>query len=217
MGYFDVDVEYLNKYIKAEMPADSPLKGKENDLVNIIFLDVDISEKIRIDNYNGLWSNENTEPSQYYFKDSRYHVRAKDTVIDFFNLIIKGIILDVVYTMFTQKPLDEKSLAKDSIGFILFIKRLLKQYVVKLDDDEYCVYIKLVSHFLEHSSFDVSDVKGYFTSGKCNLHTKWKCHFFENETCTINDDDIDRIMKKLESKNVIEPVIGTDTRYKINY
>jgi hypothetical protein len=216
MGYYSVDYEYLSKYLSEVIPSESKFKPLENDIINIVFMDVDVTSEIIPKYKNGFWLNESDDPSQLYFKDTKYHIRVKDLALDFFSRIISGELLDAIIAVSQEN--DQSNIfgaAVWGIETIVYIKHIIKDYIVKLNDNEYCIYLKLVAHFMEHKVFSVLDVIEMFNNDKCDMHNRWHCDYYNSETCEITDEQISNSIQAMAERNILKSL--SDNMYKIRY
>ncbi len=217
MGYYAVDIEYLNKFLEETIPKNSKFKSMKEDIINIVFLDVDVSSNLHKGYTNGYWSNESKDPSQLYLKDKKYHIRVKDLVLDFFKHIISGELLQAISELYSESQTEVNVFKAATCGIevIVYIKHLLKDYIVKLDDKEYCIYLQLVTHFMEHKEFSIGDIKRWLPDQKCNMHTKWNCPYRINDKCEIADEQIFDIIQQMVKRNILSPV--SNDKFKIRY
>lgn len=217
MGYYAVDREYISGFLDETIPENSKFKSLKEDIINIVFLDVNVSSELHKDYTNGFWTNESQDPSQLYLKDKKYHIRVKDLVLDFFKRVISGELLGVFSDMYSEYQLEANVFKAAIFGIeeIVYLKHLLKDYIVKLDDKEYCLYLQLVTHFMEHKNFSLEDIKQWLPRDTCNMHTKWNCYYCDNNKCKITDKQISDSIKQMISKHILSPV--GDDMFKIRY
>lgn len=150
-------------------------------------------------------------PSQLYLRDSRYHIRIKDIVIAFVEDLFLKKIINVI-TGISDPNMDIGSI-------IILIKKIIKDYVVKLDESNYCIYLQAITHLSEHKGFTCKEIIEWLPKygGKCNMHSdNWTCPYRENDLCIFDINNMDGILHKMIDKRIFVYAEG-DKTYKINY
>lgn len=221
MAVFEVTREYLEEFVDAQIEKNQEFRDFREDLIDMLTSNtVDSSdfalEDIRDEN---SWPYEKKEPTQLYIRDSRYHIRIKDVVVDFLENVLSGALLDAMLHYFGLSSGAEASLKDITVDFILFVKRVIKEYVVKLDNTEFCIYLQIITHLKEHQEFSAEEIKGWLPAGvgrRCNMPTdKWACPDLNDGACGFDADKLNKILEKMEKKNIID-CLGNST-YKINF
>lgn len=203
MGYYVVDTKYLYDFLNETISEDSGFYPFKEDIMNIIFLDVDVSAKSQKKYISGFWSDESDEPSQLYLRDTRRHIRIKDLVVDFFGRVMSGELLNSFSNLFSEFNQGVNAVIF-GINGILYLNHLLKDYIVKLDDDiEYCIYLQLITHYMEHKNFSLEDIHQWLPREICNMHTKWNCCKNKNDECIITNNDISQAINNMVEKHIL--------------
>lgn len=221
MAVFEVTRDYLGKFVDTQIEKNQELKDFREDLVDMLSCNTpDITNIMSEDMDNeSSWPFEKKEPTQLYIRDSRYHIRIKDLVIDFFENVFTGALLDAMLFWFGLSGMAGVSSIGITRDFILFVKRIVKEYVVKLDDTEFCIYLQVITHLKEHQEFSVDELKSWLpmgTENSCNMHTdKWNCTYMREGKCYFNQDKIEEILQKMVSKHIID--YSENNTYKIRY
>lgn len=221
MAVFEVTGEYLEEFVDAQIEKNQELKDFREDLIDILACRTSDLENSAFEDAENedSWSFEKKEPTQLYVRDSRYHIRIKDLVVDFFEKVFMGTLLEAMLFWFGLNTLTKVSSIKITKEFILFVKRVIKEYIIKLDSTEFCVYLQIITHLKEHQEFSVSELKGWFpidTESECNMYTeKWSCPNLKQGKCNFVGDKLEGILQKMVSKNIIE--YAENNMYKIKY
>lgn len=216
MGYYTVDTDYLSKFLDETISDKSRFKPLKDDIINILFLDVDVSDTIENKYKDGYWLYESKDPSQLYFRDTKRHIRVKDLAVDFIKRVFSGELLSAIAELFgDNNSTNIFTAALFGIETIVYIKHLVKDYIVKLNNNEYCIYLKLVTHYFEHKTFSLSDVNDMFKNDKCDMHTKWDCEFFESEICKITDEQISNSINSMVERKILIKI--DEDVFKIRY
>lgn len=100
------------------------------------------------------------------------------------------------------------------IGNVIGLIFSLKKNIIKLSEEDFCLYLKIIQHKLD-DVFSYEDVKSCMFNNECNNHTDiWKCRFLgEEDKCSFSEDKIEKVLALLCSKKIIE-VKGIDS-YKV--
>ncbi len=221
MAVFEVTREYLGKFVDAQIEKNQRLKDFREDLVDMLASNTPDPGDFRLEDMENesSWPYEKKEPTQLYIRDSRYHIRIKDLVVDFFENVFTGALLDAMLFWFGLSSVAECSSIGITKDFILFVKRVVKEYVIKLDNTEFCIYLQAITHLKEHQEFSVDEIKGWLPAGVgslCNMSTdKWNCSDRISGKCYFAIDKLDKILQKMVSKNIIE--YSENDTYKIRY
>lgn len=221
MAVFEVTREYLEKFIDTQIEQNHELKAFREELVDMLSCNtLDITDIMSEDMDNeSCWPFEKKEPTQLYVRDSRYHIRIKDLVIDFFENVFTGALLEAMLYWFGVGNIAGVSSIGITREFILFVKRIVKEYVVKLDNTEFCIYLQVIIHLKEHQEFSVDELKRWLPTGTeklCNMHTdKWKCSDMKDGKCYINQDTLEGVLQRMVSKHIFD--YADNNKYKIRY
>ncbi len=221
MAVFEVTQDYLEKFVDTQIEKNQKLKDFREDLIDMLVCNTpDISDVTPEDKEcESSWPYEKKEPTQLYIRDSRYHIRIKDLVIDFFENVFTGALLDAMLFWFGISDMGAVSSIGITREFILFVKRVVKEYVVKLDNTNFCIYLQIITHLKEHQEFSVDELKEWLPKPieeSCNMHTdKWNCADMIEGKCCFNQDTLKELLQKMESKNIIE--YSENNTYKIKY
>ncbi|MCI6242100.1 MAG: hypothetical protein MR646_02155 [Agathobacter sp.] len=217
MAVFEVTRDYLEKFVDTQIEKNQVLKDFREDLVDMLVCNTpDISEDMEGES---SWPFEKREPAQLYIRDSRYHIRIKDLVIDFFENVFTGALLEAMLFWFGLSVKAEVSPICITKEFILFVKRVVKEYVVKLDNTEFCIYLQVITHLKEHQEFSIDELKSWLpreTDNSCNMHTdKWNCIDMREGKCYFNQDNLDEVLQKMVLKHIME--YSENSTYRIRY
>ena len=221
MAVFEVTRNSLEKFVDLQIEKNPELDEFREDLLDMLTCNtLDLSDAIREDmESDSSWPYENKEPSQLYIRDSRYHIRIKDLVIDFFENVFTGVLLDAMLYMFHVDGIGKVSSVKITRDFILFVKRVVKEYVVKLDNIQFCIYLQAITHFKEHQVFSINNLMNWLpetSDDLCNMYSnRWYCSYRNGEKCNFDKSCLENILQKMESRNIIK--YCEDNMYKINY
>ena len=207
MAIYEISREKLERYLDKEIEKHPEYGEFKTELMEFFAgsSDNNMTEKDVQD--KSLWQYMKGDPSQFYIPDTRYHIRIKDIVLDFFQNVFFGGLFEAVVAMAGGDV--SAGVVTVTGQFIFFVKRIIKEYVVKLDGDEYAVYIEMISHFMEHKKVAVADVNEWIKREKSNPVYVSK-RFLE-----IANEDIKSIMNGMVIKGVL--VKQDDECYKINY
>lgn len=221
MAVFEVTRQYLGEFVDAQIEKNQKLKDFREDLIDMLASNTpDPNDFMLEDTGNeSSWPYEKKEPTQLYIRDSRYHIRIKDLVVDFFENVFTGALLDAMLFWFGLSSVAEVSSIGITKDFILFVKRVVKEYVIKLDNTEFCIYLQAITHLKEHQEFSIDEIKGWLPVGVgslCNMYTdKWNCPDLNHGMCYFTVDKLEGILQKMVSKNIIE--YSENNTYKIKY
>jgi hypothetical protein len=219
MAVYEVTRAYLGKFVDDQIEKNPKLKDYRDELLDILCSNTSNQDFMANDLDNDdKWPFEDKEPTQLYVRDSKYHIRIKDVAVDFFEMVFSGALFDSVYIMFSGCKNEQIATFEITKDIIWFISRLIREYVVKLDNTEFCIYLQVITHFSEHREFTVSDLIGWLpTCGtECNMHTdKWVCSRFENGMCYFQEDSIEQVLERMVKKNIFE--YSDDNTYKVRY
>ena len=217
MAIYEVSRSYLEQFISEQIEKNTAFSGYRNELIDIL-----VSNEPEIDvntNNEDAWPFEKKEPTQFYVRDSRYHIRIKDIVVDFLENVFTGFLLEPMLVWFGVVNGVGVASVRIAGEFIFFLRRVIKEYVVKLDNTEFCLYLQIITHLKEHQSFSVEDIKEWLPKSigdACNMSTdKWNCPNKDHGKCKIDKNDVEKILQKMSSKNIID-YIGDET-YKIRF
>lgn len=221
MAVFEVTRDYLGKFVDTQIEKNHELKDFREDLVDMLSCNTsDITDIMSEDMENeNSWPFEKKEPTQLYIRDSRYHIRIKDLVIDFFENVFTGALLDAMQFWFGLSSMASFSSIGITRDFILFVKRIVTEYVVKLDNTEFCIYLQIITHLKEHQEFSVNELKTWLPMGAeklCNMPTdKWNCSDKREGMCYFNQDKLEGVLQRMVSKHIID--YSANNTYKIRY
>lgn len=221
MAVYEVTKTEVEKFIDRHIKDKEEFIEYREDLIDMLICDTnEISEQSKsIDGYDErVWPFEKKEPTQLYIRDSKYHIRIKDIVVDFIENILCGSLLEPMLGWFGM--VSEIAVpATVTTQFIFFVKRVVKEYVVKLDNTDFCVYLQIIVHLKEKSDFNINDIQEWMPrieENDCNMSTsKWQCKYLNSSICYITKDDIENILKRMVAKNIID--YTEDGSYKIKY
>lgn len=218
MAVFEVSRDYLEKFIDQKIETNKTLIDFREELIDVLVTntsDIDFVGDCDDDN----WPFEKKEPTQFYIRDSRYHIRIKDLVVDFFENVFTGSLLDAMLFWFGLSTAASVSTIAITKEFILFVKRVIKEYVIKLDNSEFCIYLQIITHLKEHTAFTFEELLLWLPKNDgdlCNMQTnKWLCPYKGQNQCRIDEEEVKKILKRLLSKDILD--YSEDGTYKINY
>ena len=206
MAVFEVSKQYIEQFVDKQIKKNQDFKEFRSELIDMLVnnepqLDGDLEDEEE-------WLFEKKEPTQLYIRDSRHHIRIKDLVVDFIENIFTGFLLEPMLIWFNIVNGSGISVVGITGAFILFLKRVIKEYIVKLDDTEFCIYLQVITHFKEHQEFTVEDLKEWLPESRendCNMPTeKWNCSSKVQGKCQRDKDKLEKILQKMVSKNIIE-------------
>lgn len=206
MAVYEVSKEKFEAYLDSKIKEHPEYSDLKPELMQF-FTGVSDAKPIEDDEGDELWQYLQNDPSQLYLQDTRYHIRLKDTVLDFFENVFFGGLFDVMIGLCTgEVPIGAVSATAQ---FIFFVKRVAKEFVVKLDDKEYAVYIEMIKHFKEHDEVTVHEVKEWVEREQSNV-------LYVSELAkTIDKEDVKSIMDDMVEKSVLSKC--GDGSYRINY
>lgn len=217
MAIYEVSRSYLEQFVDAQIEKNTDFSEYRNELIDML-----VNNEPEIDvntDTEDVWPFEKKEPTQFYVRDSRYHIRIKDLVVDFFENIFAGFLLEPMLVWFGI--VNGAGVAGVGItgAFIFFLRRVIKEYVVKLDNTEFCLYLQIITHLREHQEFSVEDVKDWLPESigdECNMSTeKWNCPSKDQGKCKIDKNNVEKILQKMVSKNIID--YSENETYKIRF
>ena len=206
MAVYEVSKENFEAYLDSQIKEHPEYIDLKPELMQF-FDGISDAKCMEDDENDELWQYLKNDPSQVYIRDTRYHIRLKDTVFDFFQSVFFGGLFDVIFGLyFEEAPIGAVSA---SAQFIFFVKRIIKDYVIKLDDKEYAVYIEIIKHYKEHSTVDLHEVEEWIEGEQTNVL------YVPELAESIAKKDIKSIMDGMVEKNVLSKC--NDGSYKINY
>ena len=157
-----------------------------------------------------------------YIYGSTHSILFKDSVLHFIRSGLFYTIFEIVQEKTDNNIIDFLKIAESIKNFI----SLIKKCVVKIKDNEYCLYLKIYQHSKKATS---DEIIKYMTENKqCNNHAKnlWNCPYNNaDDACGLCydtsdkthewiDSEIEKIKKSLLDKRlIIEEKSG---EYRIN-
>lgn len=82
----------------------------------------------------------------------------------------------------------------------------LKESISKIEDDEYCVYGRIVDfvYATRRETFELKDIVPYDGESQCNRRPDtWVCPHWNNETCFLTEEQIIKILDKLAERGIL--------------
>lgn len=144
MAVFEVSKQYIEQFVDSQIEKNDDFKEYRNELIDILINNEPETEG-DADNEEE-WPYERKEPTQLYFRDSRYHIRIKDLVVDFFENIFAGFLLEPMLAWFGIVSGTGVAVVGITSSFIFFLRRIVKEYIVKLDGIEFCLYLHVITN-----------------------------------------------------------------------
>lgn len=217
MAIYEVSRSYLEQFVNAQIEKNKDFSEYRNELIDML---VNNEQEIDVNtDKEDVWPFEKKEPSQLYIRDSRFHIRIKDLVVDFFENIFTGFLLEPMLTWFGIVSGSGVAVVGITGAFILFLKRVIKEYVVKLDNTEFCLYLQIIIHLKEHQEFSAEKIKEWlpeYIGDECNMFTeKWICPSKDQGKCKIDKNNVEKILQKMVSKKIID--YSENETYKIRF
>lgn len=217
MAIYEVSKSYLEQFVDVQIEKNTDFSEYRNELIDML---VNNEPEIDVNMYNeDVWPFEKREPTQFYVKNSRYHIRIKDLVVDFFENIFAGFLLEPMLVWFGIVSGAGVAGVGITGEFIFFLRRVIKEYVVKLDNTEFCLYLQIITHLREHQEFSLEDIKKWLPESigdECNMSTeKWNCPSKDQGKCKIDKNNVEIILKKMVLKNIID--YSENETYKIRF
>lgn len=216
MAFFEVSKQYIEQFIDVQIEKNEDFKEYRDELIDIL---INNDPDIVRDTDEEEWPYEKKEPTQLYVRDSRYHIRIKDLVIDFFENIFTGFLLEPMLSWFGVVNGAGVAVVGVTSSFVFFLKRVVKEYIVKLDGVEFCLYLQVITHLKEHDEFTIADLKGWLpksVESACNMRTdKWNCPKRTQGICQIDTSQMENVLQRMVSKNIID--YSENGAYKIRF
>ena len=217
MAVFEVSRGFLEQFVDNQIENNSAFSEYRNELIDML-VNNELEADVNVDSEE-IWPFENKEPTQFYVRDSRYHIRIKDMVVDFFENIFTGFLLEPMLIWFGIASGTGAVGVGITGAFIFFLRRVIKEYVVKLDNVEFCLYLQIIMHLREHQEFtdgNITECLPELMGDECNMPTeKWSCPSREQGKCKIDKNNVEKILQKMVSKNIIDPI--ENETYKIRF
>ena len=82
MAVYEVSKEKFEEYLDSQIKEHAEYLGLKQELMQFFTRSTDSKSKEDIEDEE-LWQYLKNDPSQVYIRDTRYHIRLKDTVLDF--------------------------------------------------------------------------------------------------------------------------------------
>ena len=217
MAVFEVSKQYIEQFVDSQIEINDDFKEYRNELIDILINNEPETED-DTDNEEE-WPYEKKEPTQLYVRDSRYHIRIKDLVVDFFENIFSGFLLEPMLAWFGIVSGTGVAVVGITSSFIFFLRRIVKEYIVKLDGVEFCLYLQVITHLREHDEFSLEDMKRWLPDpigSACNMPTeKWGCPKRTQGMCQLDKGQVENVLQKMVSKNIID--YSENGLYKIRF
>lgn len=217
MAVFEVSKQYIEQFVDSQIEINDDFKEYRNELIDILINNEPETED-DTDNEEE-WPYEKKEPTQLYVRDSRYHIRIKDLVVDFFENIFAGFLLEPMLAWFGIVSGTGVAAVGITSSFIFFLRRIVKEYIVKLDGVEFCLYLQVITHLREHDEFSLEDMKRWLPEpigSACNMPTeKWGCPKRTQGMCQLDKGQVENVLQKMVSKNIID--YSENGLYKIRF
>lgn len=217
MAVFEVSKQYIEQFVDSQIEINDDFKEYRNELIDILINNEPETED-DMDNEEE-WPYEKKEPTQLYVRDSRYHIRIKDLVVDFFENIFAGFLLEPMLAWFGIVSGTGVAVVGITSSFIFFLRRIVKEYIVKLDGVEFCLYLQVITHLREHDEFSLEDMKRWLPEpigSACNMPTeKWGCPKRTQGMCQLDKGQVENVLQKMVSKNIID--YSENGLYKIRF
>ncbi|MCM1327362.1 MAG: hypothetical protein NC249_12170 [Lachnoclostridium sp.] len=162
-----------------------------------------------------------------YRRDSAVHICAKAMALDFLKIVFSPSVWDLIKGAYCNiKGIDDKKInAVDVIMLIGQIKQIVTQNVVKLQGEEFCFYLQMITHFREHQDVDVKDILDWLPEGEGEC--RWsavnlECDFRKKGNCILKKQaDYEALVRRVLNAMVKERVLTNNMhqrdKYKINY
>ena len=136
---------------------------------------------------------------QLYIRDTKYHFCVKKIIID----TLAAAAISFVST------------GDITLGVVLNSIWNAKKYIVKIQPDWFCVYLKIHYYFMSRP-FTEDELFNRCQTDLCNNSTcLFKCGFLKDGKCTLNKESFITCLRSLERNNVIDPTNSNNT-YKLN-
>lgn len=152
-----------------------------------------------------LWKNQIKKPSQLLL-GSRY-IRINKIMMDFLNVAFTSGFIDAIIVYSSQGKFSGFTI---SVGATIAIALWdLFSNVKKLDDWDFCIYMQALTHYKNHHTFTIDELKDWLPKGDnaiCNMHNnKWDCDYFQDdETCNlVSGGYIEKALKSLVDKGLL--------------
>lgn len=217
MAFFEVSKQYIEQFVDSQIEKNEEFKEYRNELIDIL-----INNEPETDgdaDKEDEWPYEKKEPTQLYVRDSRYHIRIKDLVVDFFENIFSGFLLEPMLAWFGIVSGTGVAVVGITSSFLFFLKRIVKEYIVKLDSNEFCLYLQVITHLKEHDEFSLEDIESWLPEpmgSACNMPTeKWSCPKRIQGICQLDKSQVENVLQKMVSKNIID--YSENGSYKIRF
>lgn len=162
-----------------------------------------------------------------YPRDSAIHICAKAMALDFLKIVFSPSTWNLIKVGYCNiKGIDNNEInAADVIVLIGKIKQIVTQNVVKLQGEEFCFYLQIITHFREHQDVDVQDILAWLPEGE--RECSWsavdlECDFREKGNCILKEQaDSEALVRRVLNAMVKERVLTNNMhqkdKYKINY
>lgn len=161
-----------------------------------------------------LWSNIQSERTQALV--GKTYVRVYDGVLKFIEAFLTGGLCDTVILVAQGVGSMPTALTASAISSVVFAIRAVIKEAVRLTDDDFCLYLQIVTHFYDKKRFTKSDARTWFPCGRvCNMHTsKWNCRYLlESDECGMSEDVIEKVLEEYCNKGILESTINEREKY----
>lgn len=208
MGYYQYTKTEFENLIKECIKTGTVQISEENisKITNELFTKI-VSEEFNDD----LPINETQETNAQLYMLGK-HIKIHDLIVDSFYKIFKNpeLLLNVINNSFNSNfnnlnqlklPIEISILVSSLFKIISFIK----EYIINLDNDEFCVYFQAFTHYGEKHSFSIEDVKNWTSYlSQCNMKNKrWCCpYLIDSKKCNKDKIDFEKIIDKLQNKKI---------------
>ena len=154
MAVYEISRGNLEKYLDGQIEKNPKYANLREELIDAFAGTIDPKQIEVNSGEENLWPFSADDPSQLYIPDKRYHIRLKDTALEFMQSVFFGGLFEIMYSVFTGGASIGVGVISVSAQFIFFVKKIVREFVVKLDDPEYAIYVEQISHFMEHREID---------------------------------------------------------------
>lgn len=222
------------------MAIQGPLDVIVDEFVNEFSLDENLKEDVKMLLYNFSYDSEvkfqrqvkdsktnysiveceKDEKALAYIPGTKYHICLKNNVYEIMGNLIKSVtpaaVTGILISSNTEMVGLAIGLAAVEAGTVSIVDFILshKKYIIKLENNEFCAYLKILQKRMEHG-FSKEDLLDAMDTDICNNHTKtWACDYLNNDdSCRFKESNLTSILFTLEKKGIIE---ATDSdKYRI--
>lgn len=174
------------------------------------------------DGYYGVGSK-----ASLYRIDSKQHICVKSMVLDFIKIFFSPEVwhtIKAIYCKF-KNIADENFKVEDIYIIITNLKKAIVNNIVKLTDENFCLYLQMVTHFKEHAPVSIEEMIEWlpdFEAGCCWDATDWECRYCVSSKCTLKGKEnyaelVKQQLEKMTADKLLLSVLNKDGIYKINY